>query len=780
MIHHLYPKLFTALMLITAFVTPSWGQSVSELNTRMWKAAWITVPGIDQQGYGVYLFRKTFEVKEVAKEMPIYVSGDNHYKLYVNGQLVSLGPDRSDMNHWNYDIVDIAPLLKAGNNVVAARVWNEGQWRATANMSLQTGFILQPVGPELKAITSDRSWKCIKDEGFMPLPQKTVPPLVTGPGETVDMAKVQRGWTTEDFDDSKWLSAVELMKGTSRNKVAYGGPNGWMLQPSPLPAMEMKEEHTLKVRQTLGCKQKGLALTIPANTSARILLDNSTLTNAYFTLLMSGGKGANIGITYGESMFSEYPNKGKRNEVEGKKIWGRKDSIVCDGTNGQTFTSLSFRNYRYIELLVQTSAQPLTINDYYGTFTGYPFALNARLYTDNSEMQKMMEIGWRTARLCAVDTYFDCPFFEQLQYIGDTRIQALVSVYNSGDTRLFKNALNLFDQSRTPEGMLMSRYPSHIPQYITTYNLFYIAMLHDYLMYCEDTEFVKSKLLGARQVLQYFEQYQQEDGSVVNLPWWNFTDWVNRWTMGAQKTDKDGCSAPIDLQLLYALQMQEDLERRIGIPYYADLYHQKGEKLKQTIRKKYWDESKGLFADRGKKDLFSQHSNSLAILTETVTGDESKSVAEKILSDESLSQASIYFKFYVHSALVKAGLGDDYLKWLDTWREYISLGMTTWGEDFHTETTRSDCHAWGSSPNIEFFRTVLGIDSDAPAFKRVRIEPHLGTLKKIGGEMPHPKGIIKVSYDRNAVITLPAGVTGTFVWKGKETILNSGENKIKM
>lgn len=761
-------------------VMPSWGLSISDLETKMWKASWITVPGIDQQGYGVYLFRKTFEVQETGKEMTVYVSGDNHYKLYVNGQLVSLGPDRSDVTHWNYDIVDIAPYVKEGKNALAARVWNEGEWRATANTSYQTGFILQPVASELKAIATSKTWRCTQDKGYKVLPQQTMPPLFTGPGDMVEMSQVQRGWLEADFDDSQWLSAEELSKGMTRNKVAYGGPNGWMLQPSPLPALEMKEEHTLKVRQSSGTKQKGQMLTIPAKTSARILLDNGVLTNAYFTLLMNGGKDANIGITYGESMFNGYPNKCNRNEADGKVIWGRTDSIVCDGTNKQVFTSLSFRNYRYIELRVQTKGQSLTIDDYYGTFTGYPFVLNARLDTDNGEIQKMMEIGWRTARLCAVDTYFDCPYFEQLQYIGDTRIQALVSVYNSGDTRLFRNALNLFDQSRTPEGMLMSRYPSHIPQYITTYNLFYVAMLHDYLMYADDVQFVKDKLLGARQVLQYFEQYQQADGSVVNLPWWNFTDWVPRWTMGAQKTDKEGCSAPIDLQLLYALQMQEDLERRIGVSYYADLYHEKGEQLKQTIRKKYWDDEKGLFADRTPKDLFSQHSNSLAILTGLTSGGEAKAIAEKILSDEKLSPASIYYKYYVHRALTKAGLGDDYLNWLGTWREYISLGMTTWGEDFHTESTRSDCHAWGSSPNIEFFRTILGIDSDAPAFQRVRIEPHLGTIKKIGGEMPHPKGTIKVAYDKNATITLPDGVTGAFVWKGKTTELKSGENKIKM
>jgi hypothetical protein len=50
------------------------------------------------------------------------------------------------------------------------------------------------------------------------------------------------------------------------------------------------------------------------------------------------------------------------------------------------------------------------------------------------------------------------------------------------------------------------------------------------------------------------------------------------------------------------------------------------------------------------------------------------------------------------------------------------------------------------SPNIEFFRTVLGIDSDAPSFKKVKIVPHLGNETKISGSIPHPSGNIATSY----------------------------------
>jgi alpha-L-rhamnosidase len=48
----------------------------------------------------------------------------------------------------------------------------------------------------------------------------------------------------------------------------------------------------------------------------------------------------------------------------------------------------------------------------------------------------------------------------------------------------------------------------------------------------------------------------------------------------------------------------------------------------------------------------------------------------------------------------------------------LNRGLTTWAETADP-TTRSDCHAWSASPNYELFRTVLGIDSAAPGFRRV-------------------------------------------------------------
>ena len=90
-----------------------------------WTATWITNGDGDAEAAGMYLFRKSFALNEVPSEFGLRISADNRYKLFVNGTLVSVGPNWGDIKHWNYQIVDIAPHLKQGGNTLAVKVWNE-------------------------------------------------------------------------------------------------------------------------------------------------------------------------------------------------------------------------------------------------------------------------------------------------------------------------------------------------------------------------------------------------------------------------------------------------------------------------------------------------------------------------------------------------------------------------------------------------------------------------------------------------------------------------------
>lgn len=784
------------VVLVTTLVHAQFGPPTGEpdvINKR-WHAQWIAVPNASNDGYGVYLFRKTIELASKPSNYKIHVSGDNRYKLFVNSILVSMGPARGDIAHWNYETVDISGYLKAGKNTIAAQVWNEGEFKPEAQITYRTGFILQGATSAEKDINTNNTWLCEKDNSFAPLVFRTRGYYVAGAGEIRTMASSPKNWQSEDFDDKNWQKARPVGGGVPKNMLgAFGTMSGWMLVPSIIPQMELKDERLVKVVSNEGITglpadfpAKKSNVLIPANSKVTIVLDQSYLTNAYPNVEFSGGKAATITLRYAEALFTKALGKGNRNETAGKNFVGRADSLISDGGQSQKFTSLTYRTYRYLQLSIVTQNEAITLNDIYGTFTGYPFQMNAKLAANQPEMDKMLEIGWRTARLCAYETYMDCPYYEQLQYIGDGRIQALVSLYNSGDDRLVKNAINLMDFSRTPEGVTLSRHPSYTPQFIPTFSLWYIGMLQDYARYGADTEFVKSKINGTRQILDYFKNYQQADGRLKNTPQWMFTDWVDNfkeWKAGAGPMSANGTSAVLDFQLLWAYQVAADLETKLGNAAFAAQYQKEIAALKKTIRANYWDSSKKLFADREEKDEFSQHTNSLAILTGMASSEEATQIAQSLLTNNQLAPASIYFKYYLHQALIKAGKGNDYLKWLDKWRENIQMGLTTWAETSDVDKTRSDCHAWGSSPNIEFYRTILGIDSDGLAFSKVKIEPHLGQMTDISGTMPHPKGSISASYkleNGKWKIQIDTPVAGNFVWKGKSVPLKVGDNQIIM
>lgn len=777
-----------AITCITAFSGPAARAEVlSNDPLPSWHANWIAMPGDDGRGYGVYYFRKHIELAAKPANYMVHVSADNRYKLYVNGELVSLGPARGDPYHWNYETVDLAPYLTAGKNIVAALVWNEADDRPEGQMTFHTGFVLQGDSPAEEPLNTDKSWKCSRDNAYRPIPS-----YVASPGEFVDRNKTINGWASGSFDDSSWPNAADLISAQPSGRT---DGFGWMLVASKLPPREMRYQRIPLCRKATGLTVPAgfpgekTALTIPANTTVTLLLDQTYETNAYLTLDFSKGRNAGISIRYAESMYTEQTKygwrKGNRNDVDGKIFQGREDSLVSDGSTGQSYTNLNFRTFRYIQLLVHTGDEPLVIDDLYGMFTGYPFGQPAQFNTDDAGIKKILEIGWRTARLNAWETYTDCPYYEQLQYIGDTKVQTVITYYNSADDRLARNAIELMDHSRLTDGVTMSRYPTRNTQIISTFSLWYIGMLHDYWMYRGDDKFIAAKLVGARAILDFFSRYQLPDGSLKNTPYWTFVDWANGkgWEVGAPPTGADGSSAILDLQLLWAYQWAADMEGRLGIAHFAEVYKQKAAQLKQTIQQKYWSAGKGLYADTREKTSYSQHANSLAILTGMLSKADEEKIGKQLLADSTLTQCSIYFKYYLHQALVAAGLGDGYQDWLGIWRQNIAMGLSTWTEDSNIEFTRSDCHAWGSSPNIEFFRTVLGIDSYAPGFSRIKIEPHLGRLTKVGGECYHPNGKVAASYqlDQGAwsiKIALPLRTSGFLVWKGKTYELKAGENSL--
>ena len=352
----------------------------------------------------------------------------------------------------------------------------------------------------------------------------------------------------------------------------------------------------------------------------------------------------------------------------------------------------------------------------------------------------------------------------------------------SGDDRLVRNALQLYDESRIPEGLTQSRYPTTVPQVIDTFSLLWIGMLHDYWMLRDDSGFAAARLAGVQSVLEWFGHHvNPSTGILSKTPYWNFVDWPDEWPYDSdlgEGGEPPGVhtvgSSIVSLQYVMALNQAADIFRAEGRNNVADRYDLQASQIRAAVRQLCWDPSKRLLSDTPEKKSFSQHANALAVLSGCVTGPEAKELIGRVAHDPSLVQCTVYFRFYLLRAMKMAGLGDDYVDELGPWKTMISEGLTTFAEK--PGETRSDCHAWSASPVYEFLATVCGIESASPGFKSVRIEPHLGHLHEVRGVVPHPAGLIIVEIKRSdsrleALVTLPAGLGGEFVWQGVTTPL---------
>lgn len=778
-----------------------------ELLTARWSARWIApADGADPAApdyrspfeYGVYHFRRSFDLSEKPSRFVIHVSADQRYQLFVNGTRVVWGPARADLKHWRFESVDIAVHLRAGRNVLAAVVWNFAEFAPVAQNTHRTAFLVQGDTAAERVVDTGNQWKVIRNDAYRPrevrMGRDVLGYWAAGASEELHAAQYPWGWEQPGFDDSAWKTPQMLSNASPRD--SRDAPNRWMLVPREIPLMEEKPIRIPYVRLVEGPQPPGsfplrpVPHPIQANRKTRLILDQGELTTGYPELLVSGGKGATITLRYAEGLYQKGENafrrsKGNRNEIEGKDFLGYGDVFHLDGGASRVFRPLWWRTWRYLELTIETKEEPLTVEDLSATYVGYPFELKSTLKTSdaraNEELQKILEVGWRTARLCAHETYMDCPYYEQLQYGGDTRIQALVSLYSSGDARLMKQGIDALDATRGAEGLTYSRAPSELQQYIPPFSLWWIGMVHDYWMHVDDPAYVRGHLKGVRTILRFFEERQDPTGSLGKLPWWNFVDWS--WQGGVPPNGGAGNSAPLDLQLLLALDWATELENALGSKAMATEYRERAAQLRSTIRALYWDPSRGLFADTPKKDAFSQQTNSMAILAGLVKGDEAKKVFDTLWSADGITKSTVYFRFYTHAAALEAGLGDRYLSFLDLWRDMLKVGLSTWAE--MPEPSRSDCHAWSASPNFELYRTMLGISSVAPGFRKVKVAPHLGTLSDLEGSIPHPQGSIRVALRREgngltANVQLPEGVEGSFVWNGTERPLRSGSNSLRI
>jgi alpha-L-rhamnosidase len=429
--------------------------------------------------------------------------------------------------------------------------------------------------------------------------------LATGVGDEVQGANYPWNWEQNSYDDVAWPNAVEIQHPF---EMGHGYDNPWTLTPREIPIFPEVLQRLTAVRRSEGMAVdgaflSGLApLTVPANTTVSVLLDEGVETVAYPELITSGGKGSRVRLMYGEALIDSNRNKGNRNEIVGKHLMGLYDLFHPDGGANRVFRPLWFRSFRYLQVDITTSDEPLVVADLYGMHTGYPFARKASFSCSDSSLRDLWTVGWRTASLCAGETYFDCPYYEQMQYVGDTRIQALISLYLTGDDRLMRKAIMDFYRSRVPEGLTQGRYPNNRMQIITPFSLYWVSMIHDYWQHRTDDAFLRKLLVPVQGVLHWFEDRVDTSVNMLGpLSWWNFVDWNDSgFTQhGVPISAEDGHSSIITMQYAQALEEAAELFDYFKDGYTAAHYRRLAARLSAGTYRRCFDVKRGVMEIKG-------------------------------------------------------------------------------------------------------------------------------------------------------------------------------------
>ena len=93
------------------------------------------------------LFRLEFHLDEPVRRAELRVSAADRYRLYANGASVVAGPRKGDQWNRYYETVDIAPLLKVGDNHLTARVVSYAFESTQTTQNAPLSVYAAPVGP---------------------------------------------------------------------------------------------------------------------------------------------------------------------------------------------------------------------------------------------------------------------------------------------------------------------------------------------------------------------------------------------------------------------------------------------------------------------------------------------------------------------------------------------------------------------------------------------------------------------------------------------------------
>ena len=181
-------------------------------------ARWIWLPSQRTLPNTFVLFRREFHLDHAPRRAKAWITADSRYRITINGQRAQWGPAPCDPRQLDVDPLDLAPYLRAGDNVIGVEVLfygiGDGTW-AGGKPGLLFHATLELDNGRRQTIVSDESWHARLDRAHRPGQPKRW--FLRALQEDFDARLHPYGWDTPGGKlDDAWVSAAVLSCGSDK------------------------------------------------------------------------------------------------------------------------------------------------------------------------------------------------------------------------------------------------------------------------------------------------------------------------------------------------------------------------------------------------------------------------------------------------------------------------------------------------------------------------------------------------------------------------------------
>ncbi|MDE6643532.1 MAG: glycoside hydrolase [Muribaculaceae bacterium] len=659
-------------------------------------------------------FEKNFDLKKKPKEAFIKIAADSKYWLWVNDSSavfegsLKRGPNPKD---GYYDLVNIAPYLKKGNNRLRVMLCYFGKPGFSHNDSGKAGLIFD--GKSI-GLVSDSTWQSRR------LPEYGTAGL---PKTNYRLSESNIRYDAQLEGSSSFKSSVELGK---------WGDEPWNnLVKRPIP--QWKNHSIIYANPEITTDGKGnkiLSVRLPYNMQMTPVIE-----------LTDPKGGTEI------KLETDHVRGGSADCV-------RAEYVTKPGA--QKYESLGWMNGDVLNIIYPEDS-PVKISKVGYRETGYDTDFEGSFVCNDSTINRFWDKAMRTLYVNMRDNYFDCPDRERAQWWGDVTILMGQSFYQLSPkaNALIKKAMHELVDWQKPDGTLFAPIPAsnwnrELPAQslaaIGPYGFTY------YYLHTGDTATMHHVYEPVKRYLNLWEL--DSDGLTAERKGgWAWGDW------GTNADMRLILAAWHYLALKSAIQLADLNNNQEDIPAYQARMDSIA-----TAFNKCWNGY--AYRHPSYQGATDDRVQAMAILTGIADSSKYDQIFKLFQSQE---YASPYMEKYVLEALMKMGHGDYAVKRFkkrfndmiaDTTHSTLFEG---WQEGGYGGGSTN--HAWSGGMLTVIAENICGLRPLSPGWRTFIVEPK-PILSECDIEVPSVAGLIKESFkdtDKEFTLnlTVPAGTQAT-------------------